>query len=109
MIPRKKPPMLVREPVQVYLDGPDLSLLGTLAQSTGLSKAELLRRGLRRLASDALTERQPGWSLDLLIGSLDTGDELPADLSERHDDYLNRFLEERRTPPRRKTRGPRVR
>lgn len=101
--------MMVREPVQVYLDGPDLTLLGTLAQSTGLSKAELLRRGLRRLASETLAERQPGWSLDLLIGSLDGGEALPPDLSERHDDHLNRFLEERHTPLRPKSRGPRVR
>ena len=105
----KKPPMMVREPVQVYLDGPDITLLGTLARSTGLSKAELLRRGLRRLAADTLVERQPGWSLDLLIGSLDEGEALPADLSERHDDYLNRFLEERHPASRRKARGPRVR
>ena len=38
----------VREPVQVYLDKLDRELLERAAQQTGLSKAEVLRRGLRR-------------------------------------------------------------
>lgn len=37
----------VREPVQVYLAGDDAALLADLARSTGLSKAEILRRGIR--------------------------------------------------------------
>jgi hypothetical protein len=43
--PRK--PSVVREPVQVYLAGDDVSLLFRLTTETGLSKAEILRRGLR--------------------------------------------------------------
>ena len=78
----------VREPVQVYLDGPDRDLLEHLAQRTGLARAELLRRGLRRLAQTELQERKPGWSLDVLIGSMDDDPRLPPDLSVRHDEYL---------------------
>ncbi len=85
---KKKPPRAAREPVQVYLDRPDRELLEKVAAATGLSRAEVLRRGLRRLASDALTDRAPGWSLDRLVGSLGSGSELPADLAERHDEYL---------------------
>ena len=81
-----KKPGKVREPVQVYLDAQDLDLLKRLGDQTGLAKAELLRRGLRRLASSELTERAPGWSFDLLIGAL--GDDEPTDLSARHDEYL---------------------
>jgi hypothetical protein len=81
----------VREPVQVYLEGPDLDLLERLGTETGLSKAELLRRGLRRLAGDELIERKPGWSLDVLVGAMGEGQ--PADLSVRHDHYLAEALE----------------
>ncbi|HET7039059.1 MAG TPA: CopG family transcriptional regulator [Gemmatimonadales bacterium] len=75
----------VREPVQVYLDQRDLATLNAMARSTGLSKAELLRRGLRKLAGEELGERAPGWSLDVLIGSIP---QAPPDLSARVDDYL---------------------
>ena len=83
---KRKQTARVREPVQVYLDAPDLALLDSLGAKTGLPKAELLRRGLRRLAESELTERKPGWSLDLLIGALGEGE--PPDLAERHDEYL---------------------
>lgn len=78
----------VREPVQVYLDGPDRDLLEQLSHKTGLPRAELLRRGLRRLAQTELSERKPGWSLDVLIGAMGEDPRLPADLSVRHDEYL---------------------
>jgi hypothetical protein len=90
VVARKKP-MRVREPVQVYLEAPDLDLLMRLGSTTGLTKAELLRRGLRRLASDELTERKPGWSLDVLEAALGTGQ--PPDLAARHDHYLAEALE----------------
>lgn len=78
-----------REPVQVYLDRHDLDLLDELIQRSGLSKAELLRRGLRRMADLEFGEASPGRSLASLIGALDGSDlPLPFDLSVRHDDYL---------------------
>ncbi|MBM4187880.1 MAG: ribbon-helix-helix protein, CopG family [Gemmatimonadetes bacterium] len=77
----------VREPVQVYLDQPDRDLLDEMAEATGLSKAELLRRGLRRLSDDTLGDRRAGWSLEHLEGALDD-QAAPSDLSARHDEYL---------------------
>ncbi len=77
----------VREPVQVYLDGPDLYLLDDLVVATGLTKAELLRRGLRRLSDEALGDRAAGWSLDRLIGAAD-GPTPSPDLAANHDEYL---------------------
>ena len=44
-------PKRVREPVQVYLEADDSALLARLAGETGLSKAEILRRGLRGFAA----------------------------------------------------------
>ena len=43
--------MMVREPVQVYLAGPDRLLLDRVAEKSGLSRAEVLRRGVRRMAA----------------------------------------------------------
>lgn len=92
----QRPRGRVREPVQVYLDGPDRQLLENLARRTGLPRAELLRRGLRRLAQGTLEERAPGWSLDVLIGVLGDDPAVPADLSVRHDEYLYGGGNERR-------------
>lgn len=77
----------VREPVQVYLDPDDRALLQEIAERTSLPQAEVLRRGLRRLAAD-LTDNPPGSSLDGLIGALGIDATIPADLAARHDDYL---------------------
>ena len=85
---REKKPGRVREPVQVYLDPQDRELLDRMAERSGISRAELMRRGLRKLAGDVLAERPPGWSLDMLIGCLGDDPTLPRDLSTRHDEYL---------------------
>ena len=46
------PPRRVREPVQVYLAADDRDLLNRLTVETGLSKAEILRRGVRSFAKE---------------------------------------------------------
>lgn len=80
----RKRPRAVREPIQVYLTSDERSLLDGLAAQAGLSRAEVLRRGIRSFAS----ERAGGGSpfLDFLVSL--TGDDWPADLAERHDDHL---------------------
>ena len=45
---RSTRPDSVREPVQVYLAADDRDLLNRLAEETGLTKAEILRRGVRK-------------------------------------------------------------
>lgn len=85
----------VKEPVQLYLDRRDKSLLEDLAQRTGLSQAEVLRRGLRRVAGDLRADAQAGGSVEILIGALEGVPGVPADLSARHDDYLYDFDEPR--------------
>ena len=87
-MPKPRPPRRVREPVQAYLDEADRALLEDVARRTGLPRAEILRRGLRLFAQQALAERAPGWSFEQLIGALGDDPSLPADLSERHDEYL---------------------
>src|ERR687887_1571017 len=92
-MPRKR--STVREPVQAYLDASDRALLEDVARRTGLARAEVLRRGLRAFAREALAERKPGWSFEYLIGALGDDPDLPTDLSERHDEYLVQALEEK--------------
>jgi hypothetical protein len=93
-VKKPRPSRRVREPVQAYLDESDRNLLEDVARRTGLSRAEILRRGLRAFAREALADRPPGWSLEHLIGILGDDPSLPTDLSERHDDYLYEALEE---------------
>ena len=50
----RQAPKRVREQVVVYLASRDRALLEQLAKTTGLAKTELFRRGLRRLAEEAL-------------------------------------------------------
>ena len=80
-------PKRVREQAVVYLDARDSALLQQMADKTGLAKTELFRRGLRRLAEEAVSGPRAGSSLAHLIATA-AGDEFPADLAERHDHYL---------------------
>ena len=50
------PPKVVKEPVQVYLDAPDRAILDQVAESEGLSRAEVLRRGIRAYAVQVRAE-----------------------------------------------------
>ena len=83
----KREPKRVREQVVVYLDERDRALLEKMTRKTGLPKTELFRRGLRRLADDALSEKKPGFSLRHLVATAGS-DDLPADVAEHADSYL---------------------
>ena len=86
--PKRLKAKRIREPVQVYLDEKDRDLLEALTARSSLSRAELLRLGLRRLSAEMLAEGKPGSSLDALVGILDGAPNVPRDLAARHDDYL---------------------
>lgn len=76
----------VREPVQVYLDGPDQERLERLTSRLESTKSDVLRRGLRAL------ERQlsdPSEHPALRIaGILDLPHEGAADAAREHDRLL---------------------
>lgn len=74
----------VREPIQVYLTTDERALLDRLARETGLSRAEILRRGLRSFAAESSAGVSP--MLEFLASIRD--DDWPADMAERHDEYL---------------------
>ena len=95
-------PKRVREPVQVYLDTRDRSLLDALSTQSDIPKAEVLRLGLRRLSTELLGDQQPGASLPTLVGSLDGASDVPADLAARHDEYLYQWPKRRRRASRKR-------
>jgi len=84
----------VREPVQVYLDREDRELLERVARAQGWSRAEVLRRGLRGLASQGLAGGAPGGALISLVGLMGDGPGMPADLAAGHDRHLLQADEE---------------
>lgn len=73
----------VREPIQVYLDPDERRVLDDLAEGTGLSRAEILRRGLKRFAAEHGGESQMLAFADSLKKM-----KAPADAAERHDWHL---------------------
>lgn len=87
-MPRPPKRRAVREPIQVYLARPDRELLDRLSEQTGLSRAEILRRGLRRVGSELLAGQHPALQFLEEVLSQEWPAELPDDVAERHDDYL---------------------
>src|SRR5215217_6476934 len=85
---RPKKPGAVREPVQVYLTKQDRALLDQVAKATGLSRAEVLRRGLRRMGASVLAEASPVLTLLDEMAKGDWPAAMPRDVAERHDQYL---------------------
>lgn len=76
-------PKRVREPVQVYLEADDSALLARLADETGLTKAEILRRGLRGFAAGH------GSGSPMLRFVAECGPSgWPAEVAARHDEAL---------------------
>ncbi len=91
----------VREPVQVYLTSEDRRLLKEVAVAAGVSAAEVLRRGLRRMAGEVLSDRNPAMQLLEEMNSAKWPDGTPTDAGVNHD----RYLAEAYLPP--KSRGRR--
>lgn len=47
----KRSPLRLSEPLQIYITADERRMLDTLSAETGLSRAEILRRGLRTFAA----------------------------------------------------------
>ena len=78
---------VVREPIQVYLTPDDRAILDRVAKAAGTSRAEVLRRGIRRMSAEVLAEEHPALRLVREIAAMSTADG-PNDMAERHDHYL---------------------
>lgn len=77
-----------KKPLQVYLRVDQLDALRALAKRRGESIAGLVREGVDRLLQDLPPEEDP---LLEVVGLFDSG---IGDLSEKHDEYLARMIEE---------------
>lgn len=78
---------VVREPIQVYLTAHERALLDRVAEKAGLSRAEVLRNGLRRYGAEVLAESHPVLEFleEMTHGWPST---TPTDIAARHDEYL---------------------
>ena len=74
----------VREPLQVYLTTGERETLDRLARQAGISRAEVLRRGLKSFAAEQQAEDSPMLRWIEKYGNI----EVPPDLATRADDYL---------------------
>ena len=100
----KRPAARVREPLQVYITSDERRLLDHMAKETGLSRAEVLRRGLRSFAREQPAENSP---MLKFIQDMRGGD-WPADIGRNHDKYLEEaYLDRHDAPAPRKTRKKR--
>jgi len=95
-----KEPQRVREPVQVYLAPPDRDRLASLAERLGLTKSEVLRRGLGALERETTDpSRHPLLELSG-IATGEGGMEVDYDPVIEHDryvaDYVQQQTDERR-------------
>ncbi len=84
--PKSRKSSIVREPVQVYLDGPDQERLERLTSRLDATKSDVLRRGLQAL------ERQlsdpSGHPALRIAGILDLSRSGTADAAREHDRLL---------------------
>lgn len=91
----------------MYLAAPDRALLDRVAKKAGVSRAEVLRRGVRRLAADVLADENPMLSFIEQMSSTKWPAGTPADVAERHDVYLTEREKRRSAKRPRKARGQR--
>ncbi len=83
----KKTTRAVREPVQVYMEAADRALLERVAIGSGLSRAEVLRRGLHRYAAELLADSSPALAFLESAASV-VPVTAASDVAAHHDDYL---------------------
>ena len=102
-MPRNTRPAAAREPVQVYLTAADRKLLREVAAAAGVSGAEVLRRGLRRVAGEVLGEQGAAMRLLQEMNAADWPSDMPTDVAANHDLHLA----DATYPPPRRTRPAR--
>ena len=83
----------VSEPLQIYISPDERHLLDSLSSETGLSRAEILRRGLKSYAAEQAGEDGP---MQALVVSLRTARWTP-DIATAHDDHLAKAYADRHT------------
>lgn len=80
----KRSPSRLSEPLQIYITADERRMLDSLSDETGLSRAEILRRGLRTFAAERAGDGGP--MHELLLSLRDA--KWPADIATDHDQHL---------------------
>ena len=83
---QNQPASRVSEPLQIYLAPDERRMLDALAAETGLSRAEILRRGMRSFAAERAGEKGP---MELFMDSMRDA-VWPTDIAVEHDQQLTR-------------------
>jgi hypothetical protein len=81
---KKKPPGTVREPLQIYMAIDERRLLDRLSDETGLSRAEILRQGLKQFAMRQAGSEGPMQTLMMTLRQKP----FPSSIAEEHDAHL---------------------
>lgn len=81
----------VREPIQIYMAPGERRFLDTLASETGLSRAEVLRRGMRSFAAEHAGDDGP---MQQFMKSM-REHRWPPDIATAHDDHLAKAYADR--------------
>lgn len=79
------------EPLQIYMVPDERRFLDNLAEETGLSRAEILRRGMRSFAAERAGDDGP---MQVLMHSMRDAD-WPADIATSHHEHLMREYTDR--------------
>jgi hypothetical protein len=74
----------IREPIQIYMAPGERRFLDSLAEETGLSRAEILRRGMRSFAAERAGDSGP---METFMRSMRER-RWPTDIASAHDERL---------------------
>jgi hypothetical protein len=74
----------IREPIQIYMAPDERRFLDTLAHETGLSRAEVLRRGMRSFAAEHAGDGGP---METFMRSMRER-RWPGGVAAAHDEHL---------------------
>lgn len=74
----------VREPLQIYIAPDERRFLDMLSEETGLSRAEILRRGMRSFAAEHAGDDGP---MQRFMRAMRQR-RWPTDIAASHDDHL---------------------
>ena len=80
---------LKKKPIQIYIEPQQDDVLSALARSKGISKAEIIRESLERYLREIPLEDDPA------MGIVGLGKSGRKDLSERHDEYIARYVRQK--------------
>jgi len=96
-MPKKVRPARVKEPIQVYLAPADRALLDGAARVSGLSRAEVLRRGIRAVSGELMGDEHPAIQfirkMNAIMADVTRPPEPPMSADEYHEQLEEELLQ----------------